>query len=156
MAPASSRGGSRRSTPRGVAETIVAPPVHSSDEKKQAAAISGHTWNILNNKEDHEVYLRHARNPDHYLDVASGKTTSFWFERKKRVDLDNDGVIDTADSSNVQEVLTCPGTAGKEDAYLRSRQARQLCQASAPRDYALYTQRRQFSRVPTTPGPREG
>lgn len=177
MAPASSRGGGRRSTPRttrSAAETIVAPPVPAQnelnhlnyydrqrvictcDEKKQAAAISGHTWNILNNTEDHEVYLQHARNPDHYLDVRTGKTTSSWFERKKRVDLDADGVIDTVDSSEVREVLTCPGTAGKEDAYLRSRQAHQLSQATAPRDYGLYVQRRQQSTVPATPKPRDG
>lgn len=174
--PLSARSGrssrsAQRAVARAAAETIVAPPVAheqinhlnyydrqrvvcTCDEKKQAAAISGHTWNIINNREDHEVYLRHARNPDHYIDPETGRTTSFWFEKKGRVDLDGDGVIDTADSSNVQEVLTCPGTAGKEEGYLRCRQARQLCQAAAPRDYALYVQRRQSSRVPSTPGAR--
>eukprot|EP00929_Paragymnodinium_shiwhaense_P014731 TRINITY_DN122694_c0_g1_i1.p1 TRINITY_DN122694_c0_g1~~TRINITY_DN122694_c0_g1_i1.p1 ORF type:complete len:355 (+),score=66.61 TRINITY_DN122694_c0_g1_i1:122-1186(+) len=180
MAPASSRGGSRRTTPRSgnsvrsvlqAAETLVAPPVvHNEvnhlnyydrqrvvctcDEKKQAAMISGHTWNIINNREDHEVYLRHARNPEHYIDVETGKNTHHWFQKKGRVDLDGNGIIDSMDSADVQEVMTCPGSSGKEDAYLRCRQARQLCQAGAPRDYGLYVQRRQQSRVPSTPGPR--
>merc|ERR1719382_2214917 len=87
------------------------------DERKQASLLSGHTWNILNNRSDHEVYLRHARNERHYID-AEGRNTSAWFERKGRVDLDGDNVIDTVDSSNVQEVLVCPRTAGKEVAHL--------------------------------------
>eukprot|EP00928_Gymnodinium_smaydae_P070150 TRINITY_DN5406_c1_g2_i1.p1 TRINITY_DN5406_c1_g2~~TRINITY_DN5406_c1_g2_i1.p1 ORF type:complete len:475 (-),score=89.60 TRINITY_DN5406_c1_g2_i1:51-1295(-) len=155
-------------TPRGAAlaagaDPLSAPSLQSvnvydrgrvaatCDDKRMAAVISGHTWNILNNREDHELYLRHARNADHYID-ESGKATHHWFEKKGRVDLDKDGVIDSVDSSNVQEVMLCPGTAGKRAADQRGRQARQLCQVAAPRDYARYRElRAALGAVPPTP-----
>lgn len=156
------------STPRRRVETIKAPPLLdpavnyydrqrvacSVDEKKMASLLSGHTWNILNGREDHEVYLQHARNPDHYIDIKTGRNTSHWFEKKMRVDLDGDGIIDCVDSTNVQETMVCPGTAGKESAHLRNRQAKQICQSAAPRDYAQYTARRAgIDRAPPTPPP---
>jgi len=120
------------------------------DEKKTAAQISGHTWNIINNRGDQEPYLMHARNNDHYID-DTGQNTSHWFEKEMRVDLDGDGVIDCVDSSNVQETMIYPAADGKESAHLRARQVKQLCQASAPRDYGRYHSARQTSVAPPTP-----
>lgn len=123
------------------------------DDKRTAAMLSGQTWNIINNNEDHEVYLRHARNGDHYISDTGG-VSSHWFEKKKRIDLDGDGIIDCVDSSNVEETMRCPPSAGRESAYLRQRAHKQMCQAAAPRDFPQYSSIR-GSQAPATP-PRDG
>lgn len=112
------------------------------DEKKTASMISGHAWNIVNHSDKDEVYLRGARNSDHYIDDKGGNTNE-WFEKKRRVDLDGDGIIDCVDSSNVEEVMFCPPDSGKEAYHLRQRQSRQLRQSEHPRDYGQYSARRQ-------------
>jgi len=111
------------------------------DVKKTASIISGHTWNILNHSSKDEVYLMDARNPDHFID-NTGNNTSHWFEKKRRIDSDGDGVIQCLDSSNVQEVMRGPPDTGKEASYLRQRQSRQLRQAEHPRDYGQFSARR--------------
>lgn len=124
----------------------------TAEEKGQAARISGHVWNIITNSDRDEVYLQNARNNDHYVD-DKGRTTSFWFDKKKRVDLDGDGIIDCVDSTNVEEVMVCPATAGKEDARLRARQARQVCQSAAHQNFQQYQEhRRTCAAAPPTPG----
>lgn len=92
-----------------------------------------------------------GRSDHHYVDER-GNNTSHWFEKKRRVDLDGDGVIECLDSSNVQEVMVCPATAGKEAAHSRTRQAKQLCQAMAPTNYGKYNGIRSLSAAPATPG----
>lgn len=116
--------------------------VCTCDDKRQAARLSGHTWNIINNSDKDEVYYQNARNPDHYIDER-GQNTSHWFEKKKRIDLDGDGIIECLDSTNVEEVMVCPPTAGKEAAYLRRRQMKQLRQSQAPMNYTEYNGRRE-------------
>jgi hypothetical protein len=112
------------------------------DEKKTASMISGHTWNILNNSDKHEVYLLHARNKDHFLD-HNGMNTNLWFEKKKRVDLDGDGVIDSVDSSYLEEAMIYPPDSGKEAMHLRLRQSKQLRQSEHPIDFGQYSARRE-------------
>jgi len=111
------------------------------DEKKTASMISGHTWNIINHSDKDEVYLMHARNPDHYID-AKGLNTNHWFEKKRSIDLDGDGVAECLDSSNVQEVMWSSPDSGKEASYLGQRQARQIHQSEHPRDYRQFSARR--------------
>lgn len=145
----------------GAATPALLEPLHhydghkvicTADEKKTASMISGHTWNIINNTEGDEVYLRHARNSDHYLDIATGRHTHDWMQKKGRRDSDGDGVIDAVDSSNFQETLVYPADAGKEDAHLRKRQAKQLYQMTSPRDYGRFAEtRRLMAMVPPTP-----
>jgi len=123
------------------------------DEKKTASIVSGHTWNIINHSDKDEVYLMHARNPDHFID-DKGANTSHWFEKKKGVDLDGDGCIDSMDSSNVQEVMCGPPDSGKEANFLRQRQSRQLRQSEHPLDYRQYSarQERDGLKTPERPG----
>jgi len=121
------------------------------DDKLQASRISGHTWNILNNREDHEVYFKEMRNDAHYID-KNGNGTGHWLQRKKRLDLDGDGIIDCVDSSNVAETMVCPPTAGKEASHNRTRQMRQICQVAADRDFGKYKSHRESCGVPPTPG----
>jgi len=104
--------------------------------------ISGHTWNILNHKEADEVYLQHARNSDHYID-ANLKNTNAWFEKKRRVDGDGDGIPENLDSSNVQEVMFGPPDHGKEATYLRQRQSTHLRQSEHPRDFGMFSARKE-------------
>mmetsp|Transcript_6152 Transcript_6152/g.19366 ORF Transcript_6152/g.19366 Transcript_6152/m.19366 type:complete len:317 (+) Transcript_6152:52-1002(+) len=115
------------------------------DERLQASRLSGHTWNIITNKDDHEVYLREIRNSDHFVD-EKGNATSHWIQQKKRADVDHARVSD-----NIGRVMTCPGTAGKEAAHLRARQHKQLCQAMDPSDFGAYSARRSASQAPPTP-----
>lgn len=125
--------------------------VCTADEKKQSDLISGHAWNIINNRKEHEMYFPHVRANGHFVD-ESGRNTSHWFQRKGRVDLDGDGIIECVDSTNVQEVMVCPPTAGKEAAKARSRQQKQLCQAITPRNYGHYAVLRNTnSSAPLTP-----
>jgi len=110
----------------------------STEERKAAFFLGGHTWNPINQQP--EVYLRHARNHEHYVDER-GRATRQWMQPRRRLDLDGDGTCDLLDSAPVHEALRCPATAGKDSARGRTRQVRQLCQASAPRDYGLYSAR---------------
>lgn len=118
------------------------------DDKATAAHLSGHTWNIINNRKDHEVYLRHARNNDHYI-TEEGRTTNAWFEQKRRVVLPNGSIRNALSSEHVAEVMRCPPTAGKEAAKVSMRQARHECQASAPMDFGQYSARREEVPPPT-------
>jgi hypothetical protein len=111
------------------------------DERKTASMISGHTWNIINHSDKDEVYLMHARNKDHYLD-ETGVNTNHWFEKKKHIDLDGDGIIECVDSSNVESVMFCPPDTGKEARHLRERQSKQLRQSEHPINFAQYSARR--------------
>jgi hypothetical protein len=112
------------------------------DEKKTASMISGHTWNIINHSDKDEVYLMHARNNDHFINEL-GSNTNRWFEKKKRVDLDGDGVLDSMDSSNIQEVMVCPPDSRKERQLLQGRQSKQLRQSEHPINFAQYSARRE-------------
>lgn len=123
----------------------------TAEERKTASLLGGQKWNIISNKDDKEVFLKDVRNSDHFMD-EEGRATSHWCHRRRRIDLDGDGIMDVCDSSNVQEVLACPATAGKEDAKQQSRQAKQLCQASAPLKYGQYSARRSSTVAPPTPG----
>merc|ERR1719309_1490381 len=69
------------------------------DDRLQASRLSGHTWNVINNQDDSEVYLRECRNPEHFIDEQSN-ATKHWFARK-RVVKDRQGVITACDSSQV-------------------------------------------------------
>jgi hypothetical protein len=123
------------------------------DEKKTASMISGQTYNILNHSDRHEVYLLHARNNEHFINESGGNTNS-WFEKKKRVDLDGDGVPENLDSSNVQEAMIYPPDSGKDARHLRKRQSRQLRQSEHVRDYRQFTERRDREglKTPERPG----
>lgn len=95
--------------------------------------------------------MLHARNHDHFVD-EKGNLTSHWFEKKKRIDLDGDGVIDCVDSTNVEEVMRCPPTAGKQAKQLQVRAVRQLYQAAEPTNFGAYSARRATSSAaPPTP-----
>mmetsp|Transcript_71950 Transcript_71950/g.188564 ORF Transcript_71950/g.188564 Transcript_71950/m.188564 type:complete len:336 (+) Transcript_71950:129-1136(+) len=125
------------------------------DDRKTAAQLGGHTWNVINNRSEDEVFLLHARNNDHFVD-DKGNITSQWFEKKKRVDLDGDGVMGSGDSRKVEEIMRAPPTAGKRDKQLQLRMARQLYQAAEPTNFGAYSARRHQSLVaPPTPR-REG
>eukprot|EP00927_Polykrikos_kofoidii_P067167 TRINITY_DN62687_c0_g1_i1.p1 TRINITY_DN62687_c0_g1~~TRINITY_DN62687_c0_g1_i1.p1 ORF type:complete len:359 (+),score=36.08 TRINITY_DN62687_c0_g1_i1:86-1078(+) len=157
------------STPREATKTISSEgataatlhPVHSfaghtvkctCDEKLQADLLGGHTWNIINNSDKHEIYMRHARDSRHFVDEQN-RATNRWFEKKRPIGADRNGSVNPLTGSNVQEAMVCPGTAGKEASYLKARQAKQLCQSMSPRDYEQYRRQRQASSAaPPTPG----
>lgn len=116
------------------------------EDKALAARLGGHSWNIINNSDKHEIYLPHARSSEHYVD-DKGNTTSAWLDRKKRVSRPGAGGDEGANySGEVTEVLRCPRSPSVHNA----RQTRQLCQASAPGDFALYSARRSQA-MPGTP-----
>merc|ERR1719401_944476 len=118
------------------------------DEKKTASLISGHAWNIINHSDKDEVYLQHARNKDHYIDDTGGNT-NHWFEKKRRIDLDGDGIIECLDSTNVEEIMFCPPDTDKETRYLQERQSKQLRQSEHPMNFAQYSSRRERDGVKT-------
>jgi len=123
------------------------------DEKKTSSMISGHTWNIINHSDKDEVYFPHARNSAHFID-DTGVNTTAWFEKKRRVVDTNGDNIECLDSSNVKEVMGGPPDSGKEANHLRQRQTRQLRQAEHPRDFVMYSARRDREglRTPERPG----
>jgi hypothetical protein len=125
------------------------------EDKAIAARLGGHSWNIINNKDEHEIYLRHARNDHHYIN-DKGQTSSDWFHKKKRI-LDDTGRMQSANHSrHMTEALTCPRTPGRNEAEHhppysgRERYVKQLIQATSPNDFALYTARRNEA-LPATP-----
>jgi len=123
----------------------------TAEDRTQAARLSGHAWNIISQREDHEVYHLDARSRDHFID-DTGKATKHWFQRKKRIPLEGGGFADSTHSRNMAKVMVQPEDTGREAAQLRARQAKQLIQASAPNDYAAYAARRAASAAPPTPG----
>lgn len=121
----------------------------TTDDKATASLLGGHQWNIISNREDTEVYLREARNPEHYID-QDGKATSTWFQKRGLVRRVDGSLITGANSEQTAQILRCPATAGKTELKHQARELRQLCQASAPADYSLYSTRRSQV-LPTTP-----
>lgn len=121
----------------------------TSDDKATADRLGGHTWNIINNKKEHEIYMLNARSNDHYIDDQRN-ITSDWFETKRRVQRPDGGSF--LDSEQAYDSLECPPTAGKDAVLLRARQTRQLCQITAPRSFGAYVATRDMSNTPRTPG----
>lgn len=124
--------------------------VCSADDRATAARLGGHTWNIISNKKEHEIYMLNGRSNDHYIDEHTGAITSDWFEKKMRVQRPQGGTFQ--DSDQAYDALECPPTAGKEAAHLHARQTKQLCQIAAPRHYGGYADIRDMSNTPRTPG----
>eukprot|EP00392_Amoebophrya_sp_AT5.2_P003675 g3680.t1 len=56
--------------------------VGTANDKAIAARLGGHNWNIMNNGEKDEIYLRQLRNSDHFVD-KNNRTTNKWFQRKR-------------------------------------------------------------------------
>eukprot|EP00747_Dinoflagellata_sp_TGD_P066436 gnl/TRDRNA2_/TRDRNA2_154798_c2_seq1.p1 gnl/TRDRNA2_/TRDRNA2_154798_c2~~gnl/TRDRNA2_/TRDRNA2_154798_c2_seq1.p1 ORF type:complete len:395 (+),score=55.83 gnl/TRDRNA2_/TRDRNA2_154798_c2_seq1:60-1244(+) len=121
-----------------------------TDDKATAARLGGHTWNIINNSEEHEIYLRHARNSEHFVDEQN-RTTNVWFARRKHVSAPGAAEDSHANDSHLTEqCLACPPTAGKEAAHRRVRQTIQICQSENPNDWNMYSARK-HEILPRTP-----
>jgi len=124
----------------------------TAEDKATASRLGGHSWNIISNNEQDEIYLRHARSSDHYVNNA-GETTSVWFDRRCRIPHPMGGLEGSNWSANVRESLRCPATPQRSDhGKVRSQQL--LLQAAAPRDYALFSARRKeiLPQTPIRPG----
>ncbi|CAE7298086.1 unnamed protein product [Symbiodinium pilosum] len=117
----------------------------SAEDKAVAGRLGGHTWNIITNSDEHEIYLTQARSRDHYVNDR-GEITSVWFERRRRIPHSVGGLEGANWSANVRESLLCPGTPREHPAKA---QRNQLLQAAAPRDFGLYTRRRREVAPPT-------
>ncbi|CAE7737208.1 unnamed protein product [Symbiodinium sp. CCMP2456] len=149
-------------------KTICTP-----EDKGVAGRLGGHTWNIITNSilyksvayqlgaygsgsiwehmgagDKHELYLTQARSRDHYIN-DKGEITSVWFDRRRRVPHSVRGLEGANWSANVKESLLSPG-AGTPQGPPPKAPRNQLLQASAPRDFALYSARRREV-VPPTP-----
>lgn len=57
--------------------------VGTANDKAIASRLGGFKYNILNNGEKEEIYMRHLRNDDHYINIK-GETTNKWFDRKRK------------------------------------------------------------------------
>lgn len=115
----------------------------TSADRRKTELLGGQAWNVVNMRNEHRNRGRKFRNNDHFVDGA-GEPTKMWFEKRKHV-VHASGVL--ADqhcfgSSQAQDILTCPPTAGKTAARLRDRETRQRLQASAPGDFGLYDTRK--------------
>jgi len=120
------------------------------EDKGIAARLAGHSWNILTNADDTEVYMQDVRNKEHFV-TDDNVATSAWWARKKRCN--RKGPDDTThylDSRTMDRSLKCPPTAGREAARLHKREIVQLCQSSAPVDYGLFSTRKAEA-TPRTP-----
>jgi len=113
----------------------------TAEDKNLASMIGSCGWNIISNRDEHELYFRNARNPDHFVD-AGNQATSEWWMRKKRVRRPGSDMTHILDSRLTVQTLTCPPTAGKVAEKDRQRTMKQLCQAEAPLDYARYAKRK--------------
>jgi len=119
----------------------------SVEDKATAGRLGGHSWNIINNTEQDEIYLRHARSSNHYVDNTSGETTSTWFDRRRRIPHPLGGLEGSNWSANVRESLKCPATPQSRD-HDKAR-SQQLLQAAAPRNFPLFSARRREVLPPT-------
>jgi len=113
----------------------------TAEDKKLASLMGSCGWNIVTNKEEHEVYFRNARNPDHFVDDGN-QATGEWWMRKRRVRRPGSDETHPLDSRLTVQTLTCPPTAGKTAAKDQQRTMKQLCQAEAPLDYGRYSARK--------------
>lgn len=121
----------------------------TAEDKNLASLVGSCKWNILSNKEDHEVYFPNARNPAHFIDEGN-QATGEWWMRRRRVRRPGSDETHPGDSRLTVQTLTCPPTAGKTAAKDHYRTMRQLCQAEAPLDYSRYSARK-AELTPRTP-----
>jgi hypothetical protein len=121
----------------------------TAEDKKLASMMGSCGWNIVTNKEEHEVYFRNARNPDHFVDDGN-QATADWWNRKRRVRRPGSDETSVLDSRMTVQTLTCPPTAGKIAEKDRQRTMKSLCQNEAPLDFGRFTARK-AEMMPSTP-----
>lgn len=120
----------------------------TADERKQADLLSGVTWNILSNNENHEVYVPDARQinvRDKAMKCLAVQATRADFGQKQRRPETFARSLRTWDSSCIREAFSRPTTAGKSERAKELRRHRQTAQASTPRSFREF----QAIRAPT-------
>lgn len=123
----------------------------SCSDKAKAARLSGHSWNILSNRDDGEILFRHARSSMHCID-DQGRFTKAFFHRRGRVQRpDGGGVISNTFSEQMSKLLVGPPSSGREEAALRAKQVKHLCQMTTPRDFQAYLSQTRLYQDETAP-----
>jgi len=92
----------------------------TATEKGLAARMGGHSYNIVNGQDKHEIYFRNLRHDEHFLDKKGRATHHFMGARKRRFERDERGMMEGCFRS--------PGDHPRVEALGQMRQDVQLAQ----------------------------
>ena len=112
--------------------------IGTANDKAIAARLGGHSYNIISNGAKDEIYMRHLRHTDHYLDDKNKATNKWWGRLKKFPELKAEEAI----RRPVERCLTLPEDHPKVKRKEALREQVQLAQAENPQNWALFQDRR--------------
>mmetsp|Transcript_66139 Transcript_66139/g.167595 ORF Transcript_66139/g.167595 Transcript_66139/m.167595 type:complete len:307 (+) Transcript_66139:114-1034(+) len=100
-----------------------------------AERLGGHSYNIISNSDQHEVYLRHLRQPDHIVDDKGRHTREFMGARRRKFAGDERGLM--------AETMRAPEPHPREAARAQRRVETQVAQIENSSNYAGFQHRTQ-------------
>lgn len=102
-------------------------------DKGLAARLSGHTYNIINNTDRHEMYLQELRNSDHFVDQKGRHTVHFIGARRRPFASDERGLM--------TKCLSGPDEHPRKRVLEQRRTEIQLAQVESSQDYGSFQER---------------
>lgn len=118
----------------------------TATDKGLAARLGGHSYNILNNQDKDEVYLREMRHDAHYLDKKGRHTVHFFGSRRRKYHTDERNLVG--------KCLRNPDHHPRDDAVGQRRLEMQLAQIENSTNYGDFVNRCQASLFPNSPAKR--
>mmetsp|Transcript_15374 Transcript_15374/g.35975 ORF Transcript_15374/g.35975 Transcript_15374/m.35975 type:complete len:253 (+) Transcript_15374:88-846(+) len=102
-------------------------------DKGLAARLGGHSYNILNNSEQDEVYFKELRHDDHFLD-KNGRHTAHWFGCRRRA-------LPREQKDSLKESLRQPDSHPRDSALAQRRRDMQLANMEHPASFRGFQNR---------------
>lgn len=112
-------------------------------EKGLAARLGGHTYNILSGQDREEIYFRHLRNDDHFVDRNNRHNAHFFGPRKRPFAPDERGLIEGC--------FKAPEAHPREEQASDRRTAVQLAQMENSTSWKGFQERYHSDLFPPTP-----
>uniref|UniRef100_A0A7S0A2J9 Uncharacterized protein n=1 Tax=Pyrodinium bahamense TaxID=73915 RepID=A0A7S0A2J9_9DINO len=108
-------------------------------DKGLAARLGGHSYNIINNSDQHEIYFRDLRHDDHFVD-KNGKHTAHFFGCRRRF-------FPQEQRNVIAETIKHPDAHPRERALAERRAELKLAQMENPTSFRGFQQRCQSSLI---------
>mmetsp|Transcript_65602 Transcript_65602/g.137129 ORF Transcript_65602/g.137129 Transcript_65602/m.137129 type:complete len:307 (+) Transcript_65602:111-1031(+) len=104
-----------------------------------AERLSGCNYNIINNSDEHEIYLRHLRRSDHFVDSKGRHTEHFMGARRRKFAGDDRGIINACFTQPEPHLRQAA-----QDRHRRELQVAQISHSGSYRDFQKATSRGSF------------
>lgn len=115
----------------------------TATDKGLAARMGGHSYNIINNDNRHEIYFKDMRHDDHFIDKKGRHTRDFVGARRRKFAGDERQLMTGC--------LSAPAPHPREDAQSNRRVEIQVAQIENSNSYAGYQERCKASFFPPPP-----